>query len=148
MVKRSQRQELILTVISDRSICTQEELLKELARRRVVVTQSTLSRELKALGVGKGPDGRGGYRYLAGTSAGEEPLTAVAALMQTVIRAQNLLVLKTPPGNASAVAEGIDQSEWSEVLGTIAGDNTILVICGDERKADRVEKRLKKIGGL
>lgn len=148
MARRSHRQELILTLISQRPIHTQEELLKELARRRVSVTQSTLSRELKALGIAKGPDGRGGYRYLAGTPAGEEPLTAVAALMQAVTRAQNLLVLKTPPGNASGVAEGIDQSEWSEVLGTIAGDNTILVICGDERKADRVEKRLRKIARL
>lgn len=148
MSSRSHRQLLILTVISQRPIRTQEELLKELARRRVSVTQSTLSRELKALGVAKGPDGRGGYRYLAGAPAGEEPLTAVAALMQAVTRAQNLLVLKTPPGNASGVAEGIDRSEWSEVLGTIAGDNTILVICGDERKADRIEKRLKKIARL
>jgi transcriptional regulator of arginine metabolism len=103
---------------------------------------------LKALGIAKGPDGRGGYRYLAGTPAGEEPLTTLAALIQDVSRAKNFLVVKTPPGNAQGVARGIDQTAWSDVMGTIAGDDTILIICHDEAKAGRIERRLKAIARL
>jgi transcriptional regulator of arginine metabolism len=148
MAERSRRKELILTLVAERSIHNQEELLKELSRRGVTLTQSTLSRELKALGVAKGPDGRGGYRYLAGTPAGEEPLTTLAALIQSVERAKNLVVVKTPPGNAQGVARGIDQAAWSEVMGTIGGDDNILIICRDDSKAGRIERRLKAIARL
>lgn len=140
-----ERQELILSVIKEKSIRTQEELLAELAHRGVTLTQATLSRELKALGVAKGPDGRGGYRYLSGASAGEGPLAAVAAFVQSVARTENLLVVKTPPGNAQGVARGIDREEWPEVMGTIGGDDTILIICHDAPHAARVERRLKLI---
>jgi transcriptional regulator of arginine metabolism len=148
MVERSRRQELIITMVSERSIHNQKQLLKELSRRGVNLTQSTLSRELKALGIAKGPDGRGGYRYLAGTPAGEEPLTTLSALIQSVSRAKNLVVVKTPPGNAQGVARGVDQAAWSEVMGTIGGDDNILVICPDDNKAARIERRLKAIARL
>jgi transcriptional regulator of arginine metabolism len=148
MAERSRRQELILTLISSKPLRTQDDLLKELSRRGVEVTQSTMSRELKALGIAKGPDGRGGYRYIAGTPAGDEPLTAVVALIQSLSRARNLIVVKTRPGNASAVAEGIDRAEWADVTGTIAGDNTILIICDDDRKANRLERRIKTLARL
>jgi len=141
-----ERQELILSIIKERSIRNQEELLAELARRGVTLTQATLSRELKALGIAKGPDGRGGYRYLAsGAPAGEGPLAAVAAFVQSVARTENLLVVRTPPGNAQGVARGIDREDWPEVMGTIGGDDTILIICHDAQRASRVERRLKLI---
>ncbi len=148
MVERNRRQELILTFIAQKNIRTQEGLLKELSRRGVDMTQATLSRELKALGIAKGPDGRGGYRYMVGTGTGAEPLHAVAIFMRSVARSRNLLVIKTPPGNAQGVARGLDQADWSEVLGTIAGDDTILIVCRDERLAARVEKRVKLISRL
>ena len=107
------------------------------------MTQATLSRELKTLGIAKGPDGRGGYRYMTGSATGEGPLQRVAGFIKSIARAQNLLVLRTPPGNAQGVAQGIDHVDWSEVLGTIAGDDTILIVCGDERRAAKVERRLK-----
>jgi transcriptional regulator of arginine metabolism len=140
-----ERQELILSIIREKSIRTQEELLAELERRGLSLTQATLSRELKALGVAKGPDGRGGYRYLSGASAGEGPLAAVAAFVHSVARSENLLVVKTPPGNAQGVARGIDREEWPEIMGTIGGDDTILIICHDAPRAARVERRLKLI---
>jgi transcriptional regulator of arginine metabolism len=146
--ERSRRQELILELISRRDIHTQRQLLEELGRRRVTLTQATLSRELKELGVAKGPDGRGGYRYLAGTATGEGPLQPVASFIRDTSRARNLLVVKTPPGNAQGVARGLDQVDWPEVLGTIAGDDTILLVCRTERDAGRVEKRLKLIARL
>ena len=145
MSERSRRQEVILSVLSKKPVRTQEDLLNELRRRGVALTQSTLSRELKTLGISKGPDGRGGYRYVAGRpgASGGPLLPAVAAFVESVARSRNLLVVKTPPGNAQGVARGIDQADWSEVLGTIAGDDTILIICHDESQGGRVERRLK-----
>ena len=149
MAERSRRQEIILELIGKKPVRTQQALLKELRRRGVELTQATLSRELKTLGVAKGPDGRGGYRYVVGTStsgvSGQGPLPAVAAFVRSVERSNNLLVVKTPPGNAQGVARGIDQAQWSEVLGTIAGDDTILLICRSQPQATRVERRLKLI---
>ncbi|MFQ5791593.1 MAG: arginine repressor [Acidobacteriota bacterium] len=140
MSERRRRQELILTLIAEKPVRTQDDLLSELTRRGLSLTQPTLSRELKSLGVAKAPDGRGGYRYLTRTATGEGPLPAVATFVRSVARAQNLLVVKTPPGNAQGVAREIDQVEWPEVMGTIAGDDTILIICHDGRQASRVER--------
>ena len=149
MAERTRRQEIILEIIGKKPVRTQQALLKELGRRGVNLTQATLSRELKALGVAKGPDGRGGSRYVVGASSsgvsGQGPLPAVAAFVRGVERSNNLLVVKTPPGNAQGVARGIDQAQWSEVLGTIAGDDTILLICRSQPQATRVERRLKLI---
>lgn len=145
MSKRTRRQELILSLISQKPIRTQGELLAELERHGVVLTQSTLSRELKTLGVGKGPDGRGGYRYLAASGATGGTLASVASFIVSAERSQNLLVVKTPPGNAQGVARALDQSDWDEVMGTIAGDDTILVICYDTRQAARAERRLRAL---
>jgi transcriptional regulator of arginine metabolism len=147
MAERSRRQEIILEVIARKLVRTQQDLLKELRRRGIELTQATLSRELKSLGVSKGPDGRGGYRYVAGAPASglSGQLPAVATFVRSVERSNNLLVVKTPPGNAQGVARGIDQAEWSEVLGTIAGDDTILLICRNQPQATRVERRLKLI---
>ena len=150
MAKRfSHRQEIILELIGRKPIHTQAELLKELGRRGMELTQATLSRELKSLGVAKGPDGRGGYRYVAGSPnsgfSGEGTLPAIAAFVKSVARSNNLLVVKTPPGNAQGVARAMDQAQWSEVMGTIAGDDTILLICRNQPLATRVERRLKLI---
>jgi len=147
MSERSRRQEVILSVLSKKNVRTQEALLNELRRRGVELTQSTLSRELKTLGISKAPDGRGGYRYVTGgPGAGGGPLLpGVAAFVESVARSRNLLVVKTPPGNAQGVARGIDQADWSEVMGTIAGDDTILVICHDESQGSRVERRLNAL---
>ena len=142
MSERTRRQELILTLIARKPLRTQEELLAELERHRVFMTQSTLSRELKGLGIAKGPDGRGGYRYLAAASGSEGSVASVAPFVVSVERSQNLIVVKTPPGNAQGVARALDQADWDEVMGTIAGDDAILMICYDTRVAGRVEKRL------
>ena len=77
--ERRRRQEAILTLIRERPIRNQNELLQTLEQSGVSLTQSTLSRELKALGIGKAPDGKGGYRYVAGAAAAEGPLAPVAA---------------------------------------------------------------------
>src|SRR3970040_3135842 len=105
MRDRSARQEIILSLLLRKPVRTKEELLSELRRRGVELTQSALSRELKALGIAKGPDGRGGYRYVAGgPGTGEGPLLpAVAAFVESVARSRNLVVGKVSPGNAQLV---------------------------------------------
>lgn len=141
---RSQRQELILSLIADNVIHNQTELLEALSVAGVSMTQSTLSRELKALGVAKGPDGNGGYRYIAGTPL-EGPLAKLVAFVTSIERAENLIVVKTPPGAAQGVARGVDEANWEEVMGCIAGDDTILLICRGSVRAKSLEKRLRSI---
>ena len=93
MSNRTRRQELILALISLKPIRSQGELISELSTAGVSMTQSTLSRELKALGIAKIPDGRGGYRYSTGESSGSGPLSPVVAFVQHIERAQNLIVV-------------------------------------------------------
>ncbi len=144
---RKRRQEAILTLIRDKPIRNQNELLEALERSGVSLTQSTLSRELKSLGIGKAPDSRGGYRYVAGAAAGEGPLAPVAAFVVSLESARNFIVVKTPPGNAMGVARAIDEVEWPEIMGTIAGDDTILIIGRSDADAQAVEKRLRAVSG-
>ncbi|HLE71014.1 MAG TPA: arginine repressor [Vicinamibacteria bacterium] len=144
---RKRRQEAILSLIRDKPIRNQNELLEGLERSGVSLTQSTLSRELKTLGIGKAPDGRGGYRYVAGAAAGEGPLAPVAAFVLSLESAKNFVVVKTPPGNAMGVARAIDEVEWPEIMGTIAGDDTILIIGRSDADAQAVEKRLRAVSG-
>lgn len=141
---RSQRQEIILGLIAGDAIHNQTELLEALAAAGVSMTQSTLSRELKALGVAKAPDGNGGYRYIAGTPL-EGPLAKLVAFVTSIECAENLIVIKTPPGGAQGVARGIDEANWDEVMGCIAGDDTILLICRGAARAKSLEKRLRSI---
>lgn len=145
MASRTRRQELILTLISDKPIRNQSELLRELESSGVSMTQSTLSRELKALGIVKAPDADGGYRYTTGEPSGRGPLSALMAFVRKIERAKNLIVVRTPPGNAQGVAHGLDEVAWSEVMGTIAGDDTILLICRSDKDGADVEKRLKAL---
>jgi transcriptional regulator of arginine metabolism len=144
---RRKRQESILRLIHDKAIRNQNELIEALERTGVSLTQSTLSRELKALGIAKAPDGRGGYRYVAGAAPGGGPLDTVAAFVVGLERAKNLIVVKTPPGNAMGVARAIDEMEWAEVMGTIAGDDTILLIARSDSDARSAEKRLRAVSG-
>ena len=144
MSDRNRRQELILTLIREKPIRNQGELLEELGAQGVSMTQSTLSRELKALGIAKGPDGQGGYRYTTG-GPGDGPLSPLVAFVRTIERAKNLIVVKTPPGNAQGVAHGLDEVSWPQVMGTIAGDDTILIICRSDDEGAEIEDRLRSI---
>lgn len=148
MSSRSNRQEVILRVLSRTPIRNQSELIEELRAEGFVMTQSTLSRELKALGIAKTPDGHGGYRYAPGEVSGQGPLSSVVAFVRKIERARNLIVVKTPPGNAQGVAHGLDEVAWEEVMGTIAGDDTILLICRGDTEGEHVEARLRSIASL
>jgi transcriptional regulator of arginine metabolism len=137
-MNKTYRQGQILRLIRARRISTQEQLAQELAAMGVNATQVTLSRDIRELGLVKTPEG---YRQVE-ASSGPGIETIAAEFLLDVATAQNLVVLKTAPGHASSVAIALDQEAWPEVVGTIAGDDTILVISPDNPTAIELQKRL------
>jgi transcriptional regulator of arginine metabolism len=135
------RQGQILKLIRSRNILTQEDLARELKTAfGIQTTQVTLSRDIRELGLLKTPEG---YQQLSSaTTAGPELATVAADFLQDARIAQNLIVLKTSPGNANALAVALDNEEWPEVVGTIAGDDTILVVAPDAPTAVKLRDRL------
>ena len=135
------RQGQILKLIRSRIILTQEDLARELKNASgILTTQVTLSRDIRELGLVKTPEG---YQQLsAAASAGPELATVAADFLLDVRIAQNLVVLKTSPGNANALAVALDNEEWPEVVGTIAGDDTILIVAPDAAIAAKLRERL------
>jgi transcriptional regulator of arginine metabolism len=136
---KSFRHGQILKLIRGRSIFTQEELARALKETDIDATQVTLSRDMRELGLVKTADG---YRELGSDSPNLQFATLAAEFLQDVRLAQNQVVLKTAPGHASSVAVALDDEEWPEVVGTIAGDDTILIICLDSNTAEAVRTKL------
>jgi transcriptional regulator of arginine metabolism len=136
---KSFRHGQIVKLIRSRSIFTQEELSRALKEQGIDATQVTLSRDMRELGLVKTAEG---YRELGAESPALHFATLAAEFLQDVRQAQNQVVLKTAPGHASSVAVALDDEEWPEVLGTIAGDDTILVICSDTGTAETVRTKL------
>jgi len=134
------RQGQILKLIRSRNILTQEDLARELKSAFAIqTTQVTLSRDIRELGLVKTSEG---YQQLSYTASGPELATVAADFLQDARVAQNLMVLKTSPGNANALAAALDNEEWPEVVGTIAGDDTILVVAPDTATAAKLRERL------
>jgi len=136
---KSFRQGQILRLIRGRGIFTQEELARALKEGGIDATQVTLSRDMRELGLVKTADG---YRALERETPNLQFATLAAEFLQDVRQAQNQIVLKTAPGHASSVAVALDDEKWPEVVGTIAGDDTILIICLDTSTAEVVRKKL------
>jgi transcriptional regulator of arginine metabolism len=139
-MNKSYRQGQILKLIQRQTISTQEQLAQELERLDIRTTQVTLSRDIRELGLVKTT---AGYRQGALPGGGGPSLATVAAEFLRDIRiAQNLVVLKTSPGNANALAAALDREEWPEVVGTLAGDDTILVIAPDAQTSESIREKL------
>jgi transcriptional regulator of arginine metabolism len=136
---KSYRHGQIQKLIRGHAISTQEELAAQLKKLGIDTTQVTLSRDIRELGLVKTPDG---YRQMSRKPGGPDLDTILAEFLQDVRVAQNLLVLKTSPGHASTLAIALDQEEWEEVVGTIAGDDTVLVIAPDSDTARSLQGRL------
>jgi transcriptional regulator of arginine metabolism len=133
------RQGQILKVIRNKRILTQEDLARELKESfGLDTTQVTLSRDVRELGLLKTQDG---YAQVS-AAAGPDLATVVAELLQDARAAQNLIVLRTSPGNANALAVALDKEHWPEVVGTIAGDDTVLIVTPDSATADKLRKKL------
>ena len=144
-MNKSYRQGQILKLIRGCAIHTQEELAQALQHIGIPATQVTLSRDIRELQLAKTPDG---YRPLAPEPAGPDFALVAAEFIHDIRLAQNLLVLKTSPGNANTVAAGLDRANWPEVVGTVAGDDTILVVLPDPATARAVRHRLLQMLGL
>jgi transcriptional regulator of arginine metabolism len=133
------RQGQIVKIIRSKEIYTQDELARELQAVGIPATQVTLSRDIRELGLVKTPNG---YRALPAEAGGAELADVVNEYLQDIRIAQNQVVLKTSPGNANSLAVVLDREELDEVVGTLAGDDTILVITPDNETALRLRQRL------
>ncbi|MGB7266715.1 MAG: ArgR family transcriptional regulator [Terracidiphilus sp.] len=146
-----QRLNVIREVLTSSHVASQDELRRKLRRRGIHVTQATLSRDIHELQLSKGPGGYSlpnGHRNGAGADVAEDdqPPTLTEMIDSFGLRvrqAMNQVVLNTVMGGAQPVAASLDREEWPEVVGTIAGDDTVLVICSDPRHAGEVLSRLK-----
>jgi|SRR5579862_2679734 len=139
-MNKSYRHGQIQKIIRARQVHTQNELAEALQGLGISATQVTLSRDIRELGLVKTPQG---YTDAPeAVPAGPDLAAVVRAFLQDVRVAQNLLVLKTPPANANSVAEALDQADWPEVTGTIAGDNTVLVVAPDAKTAELLRRKL------
>ena len=127
------RQGQILNLIRARRLHTQEELADALRDQGISATQVTLSRDIRELGLVKTPNG---YAEAASAKPAALSLAQIAReFLRDVKVAQNLLVLRTPPGHANALASALDRADLPEIAGTIAGDDTVLVVSEDHKTA-------------
>jgi transcriptional regulator of arginine metabolism len=148
---KDQRLNAIREVLSSSLVANQDELRRKLRRRGIDVTQATLSRDIHELKLTKGP---GGYA-LPGTAANgaqvedddapPELAEMIDSLAVRVRQAMNQVVVGTVLGGAAPVAAAMDRAAWPEIVGTLAGDDTVLVICPDAKRAVEVEERIRKM---
>ena len=151
MPVKPQRHAAILELVRERRVPSQEVLRELLSARGIEVAQATLSRDIRELGLVKVPDENGGsvYTLPAGVT---DPAPTLARLLPSLYLGAdgvgNLLVVKTLVGGAQPVAVGIDWEEWPEVVGTVAGDDTVLVILRDAAHRERIVRRIEDLAGV
>ena len=140
---KNQRHNAIKDLLVKTSVINQDDMRRKLAGKGIHVTQATLSRDIREMKLMKGPSG---YALPNGIDDIDD-LPSVADVLENfgleVRQAQNLLVVLTTMGGAQPVAAAFDQQEWDEVVGTIAGDNTVLIICPDARNAAALKTRIE-----
>jgi transcriptional regulator of arginine metabolism len=148
---RTRRLTALSQLLSERRFASQDELARALARAGFPVTQATLSRDLRSLGAGKRPgrDGRAVYDLPAPAVEAfdrQRQRIDLVAFVNEVHVAQNLVVIKTPPGHANGVGRAIDLLGFPGTLGSIAGDDTLLVVMGTPAAARRLKRHLDGLG--
>lgn len=152
-VMKQLRQRAIRDLVDQRPIHTQQELAAALRERGFRATQATISRDVAELGLGKASrDGRSAYvlpaRLRDLEASGEERLRRLLLDVPVEFRtADLLLVIKTLPGSAHAVAAALDRTRWPEIIGSIAGDDTVFVATGDKPSLQRLRDRLIGLSG-
>jgi transcriptional regulator of arginine metabolism len=136
----------IRELIGKYEIETQEELVEHLKKDGFKVTQATISRDIKELSLIKVPTAQGRYKYSLPADQRYNPLEklrrVIADCFVSIDYTENLIVLKTLPGNANTIGVLLDHLDWPEVMGNICGDDTILIICKHKQDAPRVTERL------
>ena len=144
-MSKAARQNAILELLKQEPLASQDELRRRLARQGFKVTQATLSRDIHDLGLVKSANG---YQQPDADEAFEHALPPANRLIREFVldvrQAQNLLVVKTAPGSAQPVAAAMDAEGWPEVVGTVGGDDTILIICPDNKAAQKLAARIRE----
>ncbi len=148
---KAKRQKAILSLVNEKTIETQKELVRALLDLGFKVTQTTISRDIKELGLVKVPMPEGGYKYGLSTteiSTGDS-IKRVRRVFEDSVTSiegsENLIVLRSLPGTAQGVAAYIDSLKWEEIMGTIGGDDTTLVIIRSKNTTEDVVKRFKSL---
>lgn len=150
---KAERHRTILDLVRAHPIRTQEELVDALRGLRLDVTQATVSRDLRELGLMRVPDGDG-LRYMA--SPAEADPSGTSARLRSAVREHvrgvefvgHLGVIRTRPSTAPLVAAALDQAHFEEVAGTVAGDDTVLIVARGNEAARRLHKRLESLNGV
>lgn len=145
---KQKRHSRILKIIKDEDVKTQEQLTDLLKKEDFDVTQATVSRDIKELGLVKVPSSGGGYKYAFANRAKTESsqhLNIFAKAVTSVDYAMHTIVIRTYSGMAQAVAASLDALIGQEILGSIAGDDTIFIICENEEEAQKLSKKLEKL---
>jgi transcriptional regulator of arginine metabolism len=149
---KTRRQGLILELIDHESLHSQEEVRRRLRRRGCEATQATISRDIKELGLVKRPGDRAYQRPGVEVASPQMALSALerasATFLRRIDRVQQLVVVRTDVGQAQPLALAIDRAQLPEAIGTIAGDDTILIIARDGRRAVALVKRFETYAGL
>ena len=149
---KTTRQRAILSLIATRPVHSQEELAHFLEQQGYEITQATVSRDIKDLGLVKVPlkngNGNGGtqFKYVEpglGKGYASRLHRVIAELVRDCRGTVNQIVLRTPPGSAMLVASAIDEAQWPEVMGTIGGDDTVLVLLDEPGKLPVVKQRFE-----
>ena len=143
------RRRALRSLVNRRSIASQRQLVELLAEAGYPVTQATVSRDLDAIGAQKHGNGDGEVRYVIAEPASEETAAlarVLAEFVEEIVPSGNLVVLKTPPGAAQVVAGALDRARLDNVAGTVAGDDTLLAVAGEENGGWRLAKELERIG--
>lgn len=146
---RNNRQTLILNLIKEKDIETQDELAEELKKQNVYVTQATISRDIKSLRLIKSMTKNGKYKYAASENdnyaLSDKLIRIFAESVLSIDYSNNIIVLKTIFGSAKVVSDTVDSMHWPEILGTVAGDNTIVLIIKNEQDVPEVIEKLNQL---
>ena len=145
-MSKTSRHKAILDLLDEGPVESQDSLQRQLERKGFEVGQATLSRDIHELKLVKGTDGY--QRAVEGTGTDSVLPSVMHLVHQFVVeirQAQNLLVVKTTVGSAQPVAAALDASHWPEVVGTLAGDDTVLVIATDKKRAQALAKRIRDL---
>lgn len=151
---KPQRQHRITKLLEDQAVSSQAQLVELLASAGVVATQATVSRDLEELGAVKVRIPGGAMAYAVPEHAKERPAPddhlrrVMGEFVVEVAHSANLVVLRTPPGSAHVIGSALDRAGLPEVLGTVAGDDTLILVCAEEVGGARVAADLASLAGL
>ena len=152
MANKRERQAAIQEIVESRAVGSQEELRRLLRQRGWDVTQATLSRDLREMRLARIPDAEGGVRYAVAEGAAQEDTgpsldVILPPLFRGIDGVSELAVLRTIPGGANSVGGALDLESWPDIIGTIAGDDTILIICRSSAARERIVRRIRTLAG-